>query len=788
MVKLWKKTRARFVVVYLSGWFLAAAPSPAQEMSPPVLPQEPDYGEILQREWGAEADWKRFGLQDGWRLDRFKKSDPRRIANRAQEAWEAYELTGDARYARTADQLVNYLARTWQEKPAWIPGWCFFSQEPLLKAAAGLSQADALEADTREQLLKFSRQVARRQLGTDNQALSRQAGVAQAIQLFPESKAVAQWKKYLDDGWAELLALEDFDENATGYNAIGLRAALEIAGQTGREEDLRRPDLRRAFERFRDLQTPSGSWPEYGDHYFGNDLDPHALEAMEKAARLYQDPTFLTAAWKHFWRTGGQSPSLRTRDAKQAANIKWVTELGEAPFAPAPLSAGSLITLRHTPQGRDRWDKMVLSPNRLPGSPYVLLDLYCDGYHAHQNRWGAVLYYEADGIPLFHGLSRHATGAEHANMVILRPVGEAFPLGSSDQEPDTWKTASFPTRDLEPVTGEEGKGRKLSDVTFRLDPRRTKGLEVFVDNIRLEGPAGVRLVEDFEGISRGFPRSEEATSGEHGVLLPVGKTRQKFWRPRPAYEVAFDSTQYTELKFDWKYRAQQDGEFSFIFRVPGIHNGPVRFLNDAPVLKMAEITEARGANYGELWLNDYMSPSTTLRRELLLLDSGPLLIRDTLLPGAAAAGMQGGPIWHLYSLRARGRNWFAGGNSQDVWPYPDQGRTPFAPRELLVVYAPEPDMSFGQVTSKITSFEPSTTFAKAKLEPGRAVQFLTVLLPYDPELNPANLAASIEFFPGVSETMVVLPQGDASQTIIWRQNGTFSLQPSTFNPTLSDSS
>lgn len=72
-------------------------------------PTRPEYGEILQREWSNEPDWDRCSWESGWRLGRFVRSDPRRIASRARAAWEAYELTGNGRYARTSKDLITRL-------------------------------------------------------------------------------------------------------------------------------------------------------------------------------------------------------------------------------------------------------------------------------------------------------------------------------------------------------------------------------------------------------------------------------------------------------------------------------------------------------------------------------------------------------------------------------------------------------------------------------------------------------------------------------------------------------
>ena len=65
------------------------------------------------------------------------------------------------------------------------------------------------------------------------------------------------------------------------------------------------------FERFRDIVSPSGLVPEYGDSFFSTSaclLDRVYL--MEYAAQTYGDPTFLHTARKLYRRPAAEFPGV----------------------------------------------------------------------------------------------------------------------------------------------------------------------------------------------------------------------------------------------------------------------------------------------------------------------------------------------------------------------------------------------------------------------------------------------------------------------------------------------
>lgn len=747
-------------------------------------PARPQYAEILQREWSDEPDWDRFSSETGWRHGRFVRSDPRRIAFRAREAWEAYELTGNARYARTAKDLVTRLGTLWAEDPSTIPSRCMFTQRPLLVAVEGLVKSSTLPENVLKGIQRFNQGVAWRQLGTDNQALARQAGVATALSLFPEDPKAADWKQYLDDGWKEILQLEDFDENATGYAGIGLRSTIEIARLQGLTEDLQKPGIRRAMERARDTLSPSGSLPEVGDNYFSDGLDTNWLMVFETAARLYDDPSFLTAAWKLFWRGAGNPPGLRGGEMISDSNIEWLLSLEEIDAAPAPIDAGSVVTLRNTPDGEDVPDKMVLGPDRNPGSPFALLDLYSDGYHAHQNRHGAVLFYEANGIPFLHGLSRHATGAEHSNQVLIRPADEPFPDGPPLVR-DQWRTAAFPARLVGEADSTDPKLRTLDNATFRVDPVGSEGLEILIDNVRLTGPAGVRVLESFESEVAGFTKAPGRTEGEFAAKIAPDGSNRIFWHLRFKEPVHFDPKEYFSLEFDWMYRAKNDQPFSFTFRVPGIHNGPPAFLNAAPRREAFAVSQTGRDSYGVLEFSDYMTHGTKLRREILLLGEGPMLVRDTLVPAASAGGMRGGPIWHLNGLSEKGENWFLSADDDRDWVFPDAGRPPFPRQSLLVVFSKSPGREFAVTGRQVEGRHVETAFATEILAAAKPVRFVTVLLPYDHAQSHAEFIQQIDLQAGEpgGSTTIRMPLREGNKEIEWLPDGTFSTKITPKPPT-----
>ena len=115
----------------------------------------------------------------------------------------------------------------------------------------------------------------------------------------------------LDDYWSLIRQTGDLDEDASNYDCLGAAFLLDLARLTGHEADLKSPGFRRMFERFRDIVSPAGLMPEYGDAYFNYAYMPlDRVYLLEYAAKTFNDPTFLYAARKLYARPQTELPTL----------------------------------------------------------------------------------------------------------------------------------------------------------------------------------------------------------------------------------------------------------------------------------------------------------------------------------------------------------------------------------------------------------------------------------------------------------------------------------------------
>ena len=76
-------------------------------------------------------------------------------------------------------------------------------------------------------------------------------------------------QKRLDEYWSLIHRTGDLDEDATNYDSFGMAFLVDLARLTGHEQDLKQSaGFRRMFERFRDIVSPTGLVPEYGNSFF----------------------------------------------------------------------------------------------------------------------------------------------------------------------------------------------------------------------------------------------------------------------------------------------------------------------------------------------------------------------------------------------------------------------------------------------------------------------------------------------------------------------------------------
>lgn len=576
----------------------------------------------------------------------------------------------------------------------------------------------------------------------------------------------AEVDAWLEAYWQHLMQTGDLDENASNYSFLGQAFLLDLARILNREGELADSEtFRRMFSRALHQLSPTGLMPEFGDSYFR--LTPGMLDVcyvLESAAVLYGDPTLLAAAREQFNGVQRRVPGLRDED-------NWYRGFGLihqklSPYKPSvSQTVPSVVTLRNrrTRDGveEDRIDKLVLRTGREPGSAMVLMDLYAEGSHSHLEKGPSVAYFEAAGVPLFHNMGRHKTrSAILGNLFWTQEDGDNFP---GIWKTGRWFTARIPLRYLVRDSEQEDQYRIERAVTFRNFQEQNRHVDyLFLDNLRLQGPAGTLILDDFEDASTWHRNvygvegvemhpSEDATEGRFSQrlnwnILPSGFCSRLF---KNASNFVFSGSEYTELCLDLKY----EGEKPYI-NLRAVVDTPIDLGDQTlPTRIESAKVEQRGEDaFGEIAYSQYSAGNARLTRRMVLTGEGILVIQDTCTPSPEMADWTGGQLWQLYDLDRQGKSWFSSAVYQG---YP--GATDGA-RRVLVKYRTDAETETFLERIEQNYYRPTptgnkgteifTTGSLRRMTGAEPQTFFMVVIPHSPELDAAALAESIQFVSG----------------------------------------
>ena len=662
------------------------------------------------------------------------------------EAWQAGGRRDDA-LAKAALTQIESILRTFETARAagepFRVANPFFAYYPLLRAYELLRDGgrldDATAGRVRALVLDVYEPLER---GDHNRAICAATGLAAAARLFPDAPQADAWRAYADGVWGDWYGHRDTTENAPNYNAIVATYLFLLAEQTGRLDQMRDPAVRAMYERWRDQVSPAGLVAGYGD---GDEWANWAglVGGLERAATFYREPTFRWAAARVF------ESGAANRPVGRAGASAWYLQLAgqwaDETIEPKRPDLAAQVLTRREPGDDAALDKLVLAPDRNPGSPFALIELYGRGGHSHPS-WGAVNLLEVDGLPLLGGLGYHNRAPAHANLLLMTPPGEEFPHRTTAFAADRWYEMVVPTRELPPLGDDpDDLRRRIDTAMFRVEtPTR---VEMSVSGLRLVGPAGERVIDAFED-----PQAWQAEAGDDADAPGGGRVlrgatagqRITFFRRR-GIGLTFDIRQYPELRYWWKL-SNNDAEIRpLMFRVMGNGDPLVAFAHwevAAPRMSArcvsATASTRDGDSLGVARFEDYFTPGTTLVRRVLLTREGVLLVRDDLTPGPAAEGWSAGPIWHLHHEPERGETWADAAGSDRL----NAGAT-----RLLVYHVP-PAAGDGRVYDVAGAklwggYEPFTSFARRTLRAGETATFVTVLLPHSPTTPADALAAAV---------------------------------------------
>jgi hypothetical protein len=673
--------------------------------------------------------------------------------------------------------------------------------------------------------------------GTNNRSTQVAAACAYAARSLPDHPEAKKWRRYAEYVWNDWWRAKDSHEVA--YPRHHVEPLFNLADALEKTDQLR-TGFHGFIARYRDQISPAGLMVFPGDeHPFSQS---GLVEAFARAAKIFKDPTFAWAALQ-----------VQAKDSGAPTRDQLLTEfkrLGLEPRMPATQSA---VALRYSNTDHAMKDKLFLSPSRAQGSPYVSFDIFDRQdkiQHGHQNQRGELIHYEADGIPLLHHLAYHVEDAAGGNIFLLSEPQDQYPYRlASPIVAQRWYRAEVPLRYYllaAPTANFKADTRDPTNVMsqleplgyFNFNPERATGkvddieletialrfmvnipgdrtsawggrgwdgqsrvpapsadpVKVIIDRLRLVGPKGELILEDFSALkptmSLGFipppkksdpqkvldgdPKYNLSSSerekwlkflpeGKNGntaleVTCRQGSTLLYLTGLKKKFNVSND---YTRLEFDYRFEADTRNWAEVPVAVRINHNSEMLYVDRqmGGILVDAR-TEQRGRDsYGTFTYRDYFTPGTKFTRQSLLTQEGILIIRDEILPGPEADGMVAGPIWHLFNPPEQGLNWFAAEGVRKEYG---------ADKKRLLIFF---DNRFGEENhlhqygvqyfpynepypagtgrgrgrgGRAANRGSYITYSKSTLRGNQPETFVTIMVPHDTKLSAADIAQAID--------------------------------------------
>ncbi len=553
----------------------------------------------------------------------------------------------------------------------------------------------------------------------------------------------------------------DLNENAANYSSLGICFFLELADVEGWYDDIAESiHFRNMFDRQLEIISPSGQIPEFGDSYYEwNRCRLDFAYLLETASRLYDDPIYIE--------TARNIVPADTDSAEEDNLFRGYHLLTLEPFESqkkASLKKPSVILHRRVPTNpvQTHPDKLILRTGRNNGDSMIMIDLYAEGSHAHRFKRPSIGYYEVSGVPLFHNIGRRGTRtAQCGNIFWIWDDADDFPGYPKENE---WNTMSIPSDYCFPAD-QEGRYKISRDILFR--NFKTPELKFLrLDNIHLEGPRGICLLDGFESEKTWHPNvsrqpgvqivsSRDRTEGKFSQEINWGVInsgfRTRLFEQEHLRNTTFDIRDYEWIRLDYKYSGRHPRcNLRFITR-------PGRWINLGNrslecVVDQAVCRQLGKDAWASVALSSYNGRKNKLNRRIVLTEEGFLVVSDTFIPGPEANISAGGQLWQMYHIKEKGDDWFA---SSSDGIYTDRKGSDSSKR-MLVKYMPGPDVTIGYECRKPSAMHALradgsrydryyTTFSKTTINRGMHVQAAMVVVPINDNDDAAIIAEDITF-------------------------------------------
>lgn len=647
-------------------------------------------------------------------------------------------------------------------------GGDFFSANYLMQTYWELKKLGMVTPEQTEIIIKYMDSFFRPSLmDSHNQIIARAVGVAYAVQALPEAPKWQEWRDWLDKLWDYWYEDRDLQEDAGDYNAIMMRDIIRWAEVDGKSEFLKDDEIKKMFARFRDQLAPNGSMPEYGDDFYGRSAD--WIYIFEYCANFYDDPTFAYAA-RHIYDWAVKSG---VKDCFIDTEMFDIPDLYDKAYLN---EEAATISTRNYRNQKGATAKLMLRPSKVDGSPYILVDnpKYRIS-HSHPAAKGAIIYYEYDNIPLYHSLTRRFVDPRYQNVPFLMEDVGYYPfdtLPGNKQNPGRGRTNVWYHDELDITdlpTGDDGDPSvvDLDSIQLRLSKESDPVIWYYIDNIRLEGPAGTRMIYDFEdgGIGN-FSRSDSPFENVAGgyesdrmMKITIDDT-SVFYNATTNLKV--NTNEYTHIKWDWKTESPQGNATTSLWSIVrawdnncpddivtlAVRSGygqcyveaaPGEMFNNNSYMTDEMVENSGKDTYSSFKLNDHIVKGTTVERRIVLTEEGYAIIQDTITPSEKADGFFGGPIFNLYNVKESGANWFVQ-KGEKKW-YKNSEDTTGTRNGMFVMYSKKEGAQIGHLQSAEGA---DTTFLKTTMVKDTPITFITVLAPnLDDKKTGSDIAKSI---------------------------------------------
>ncbi|MDB5084125.1 MAG: hypothetical protein JWN30_1011, partial [Bacilli bacterium] len=308
-----------------------------------------------------------------------------------------------------------------------------------------------------------------------------------------------------------------------------------------------------------------------------------------------------------------------------------------------------------------------------------------------------------------------------------------------------------------------------------------------IDNLRLVGPKGVLMLDDFENLNN-WNRSDhpysltiDHTSGNTALQVHLVPGASIFYTSAP-FNLTFSTQDYTAIEYDWKYVFPTQVPISFTFRSNDPANPDGYFdtlpgdVNSMPTIDKATTQTAGSDSFGEVDMSSYFTYDSSLKRQMVLTKEGVMVVRDNVMPGVSADGYNAGPIWYLYSQPdQQGANWFDSPGENQQWYAADPQGGSISSRSLLVYFDQSQGRTFGVEQGPKVTNTPVTSqavFSKQQVTANQPVSFVTVLVPHDPSVAADQLAGGISVKKFEGNTIVSMSLSSGNMSILFAADGT----------------